>query len=917
MPSPRTLSGAAPLERFALVARHGAAALADPSGEARVLAPERARERLGGDGAIVCHLPATRRRLGPGTLAGLDVLELFAFVRPAEFCRPNPSGLADALDLPAPEDFAAEATLLQAAAGELLAELADGGPEERGEGAAVARAMAEGGWPWAAHALDALGEDRDGPVLGEAEAAALQVWKRLPEWAETAPAEKPADRPAPRRRVRQRLALLVGRRAEDRPQQVDYASAVAEAFLPHERGDAPRAVLAEAGTGTGKTLGYLAPATLWAETAGDPVWISTYTRNLQRQIDDELDRLHPDPREKARKVVVRKGRENYLCLLNYEEALGTPSARGAGAVGLGLLARWARATRSGEMPGGDFPAWLVDLAGRRHTVDLADRRGECIRSACRHYDRCYVEKTLRRSRRADVVIANHALVLAQARLGGAEDGLLPTRLVFDEGHRLFDAADGTFSERLGGRDGAELRRWLTGARGPGRSRARGLESRIGDAARIDPRIGDLIRETAGAALCLPGPNWLREVGTGPGRGAAERFLHLARELVHARNAGAGPWYDLEAGIGDPPAELVEAARAFAAALGELARPASALAERLRGLLAEKSELFEAGFRRGLENAARTLAVDAGGQLAAWRHMLESLEDGTPEEFVEWFSVSRSGRAEVDVAMHRHWIDPMKPFAETVLAPAHGVVVTSATLREGSGDVEADWRRAERRTGMDRLDAPPLRARMASPFDYEARTRVMVVTDVDRNDRQRVARAYLDLFLAAGGGALGLFTAVSRLRAVHGLLHPGMEAAGHPLLAQHVDGLDAGSLVEIFRAEENACLLGTDAMRDGIDVPGRSLRLIVFDRVPWPVPTILHRARRQAFGGQDHDDHAVRMRLKQAFGRLVRSARDAGAFVLLDSRLPTRHEGAFPEGVEIRRLPLAEAVAATREFVSPG
>ena len=260
---------------------------------------------------------------------------------------------------------------------------------------------------------------------------------------------------------------------------------------------------------------------------------------------------------------------------------------------------------------------------------------------------------------------------------------------------------------------------------------------------------------------------------------------------------------------------------------------------------------------------------------------------------------------------------MEPFAEAVLRPAHGVVVTSATLHEGSGDIEADWRRAERRTGMAHLDAPPLRARMDSPFDHGARTRVLVVTDVSRDDRGQVARAYRDLFLAAGGGALGLFTAVSRLRAVHGLLHPAMEDAGHPLLAQHVDGLDTGSLVEIFRAEENACLLGTDAMRDGIDVPGRSLRLIVFDRVPWPVPTILHRARREAFGGRNHDDHIVRMRLKQAFGRLVRSDRDTGVFVLLDPRMPARYAGAFPEGIGIRRLRLAEAVAGIREFAGPG
>ena len=114
---------------------------------------------------------------------------------------------------------------------------------------------------------------------------------------------------------------MLGPAAEQRPGQADYAGAAATAFAPREvRGD-PHLVLAEAGTGTGKTLGYIAPASLWAERNRGTVWISTFTRHLQRQIDAELARLFPDPAERRRRVVVRKGRENYLCLLNYEEAL--------------------------------------------------------------------------------------------------------------------------------------------------------------------------------------------------------------------------------------------------------------------------------------------------------------------------------------------------------------------------------------------------------------------------------------------------------------------------------------------------------------------------------------------------------------------------------------------------------------------
>jgi ATP-dependent DNA helicase DinG len=180
----------------------------------------------------------------------------------------------------------------------------------------------------------------------------------------------------------------------------------------------------------------------------------------------------------------------------------------------------------------------------------------------------------------------------------------------------------------------------------------------------------------------------------------------------------------------------------------------------------------------------------------------------------------------------------------------------------------------------------------------------------------VAAAYRALFLAAGGGGLGLFTAISRLRAVHGRIADALQAEGLPLLAQHVDGYDVSTLIEIFRAEPETCLLGTDAVRDGVDVPGPSLRLIAFDRVPWPRPDIVHKARRAYFGA-GYDDMITRLRMKQAYGRLIRRETDRGIFVMLDSRMPSRLAGAFPDGVRIERVGLKVAVDITGAFLSPG
>jgi ATP-dependent DNA helicase DinG len=170
-----------------------------------------------------------------------------------------------------------------------------------------------------------------------------------------------------------------------------------------------------------------------------------------------------------------------------------------------------------------------------------------------------------------------------------------------------------------------------------------------------------------------------------------------------------------------------------------------------------------------------------------------------------------------------------------------------------------------------------------------------------------------LFFAANGGALGLFTAISRLKAVHRRIARPLAEKGLSLFAQHVDPMDTGTLVDLFRAERDACLLGTDAVRDGVDVPGDSLRLIVMDRVPWPTPTILERARKEAFGGQAYMDMTVRLRLRQAFGRLIRSNQDRGCFVILDPRLASRFTTAFPPGVTIERMGLVDAIEAVRGF----
>ncbi|MGE0734230.1 MAG: ATP-dependent DNA helicase [Alphaproteobacteria bacterium] len=868
---------------------------------------------------ILCHTPSIARRLNLRRVPGRDVLELFAFVRPAQFCLPTERGLAAALGMGVPADHRDDVHLLPRIADHLLAELADPLREHERSVRPIARAMAAGQWAWAADVCRALKVEPPSDSIARA-MSGLEIWSRLPEWAERAPEPPPGNVPIDLDEVRARLARLLGPDAEARPQQADYASAVAMAFQPRERAGEPRFVIAEAGTGVGKTLGYIAPASVWAEKNLGAVWISTYTRNLQHQIDQELDRLFDDPSEKRRKVVVRKGRENFLCLLNLEEQTRAARLNSQEAIGLGLIARWAEASRDGAMVGGDLPGWLLDLVGRGQAMSMTDHRGECIYASCAHYTRCFIEHNVRRAKRADIVVANHALVMVQAALGNMGDGGVASRFVFDEGHHVFSAADSAFSGHLTGQEAAELRRWLRGAEAAGRkSRARGLASRLGDLVLDDAPSMDALRAIERAAAELPGEGWLARLNDNRPMGAAERFLSFARQQVYARAKSTDSPYGLEAETQPPLDGLLAATEALDEALDRIGRPMLDLAARLTARLDDEADELDTATRVRLDAMSRALVRRGRETVGAWRQMLASLAEQTPPDFVDWFGVERQFGHDADIGLHRHWIDPTRPFAEFVAAPAHGVVVTSATLRDGTGDVEQDWIVAERRTGAVHLPAPAIRAAVPSPFDYVGRTRVYVVRDVRGDDGEQLASAYRELFLAAGGGALGLFTSIARLRTVHQKISGPLEQAGLQLLAQHADGYDVSTLIDIFRAEEDSCLLGTDAVRDGVDVPGASLRLIVFDKVPWPRPDILHRARKKSFDAatpnSSYDDMLTRLRLKQAYGRLIRRATDRGVFVMLDPRLPSRLGGAFPPGVEIRRVGLAEAIAETRAFLA--
>ncbi len=950
----------------------------------RIVSIGELREAWGREPLVVANAALVRNRLFAGRqhreAAHFDVLELFAFIRPAQFCAPSAAGLALACGYDEPYTSLDQARILLAAIGDLCETLRTADLGFRLAAQSGVKAMARHGWAWAELVQAVL--DRTQMPADYVAPPALEVWSLLEEWEDQPPEGQARAVSLSDDEVTQTLSQALTRAGLDerRPEQVEFALKAREIFAPKWMKDQPHMWLVEAGTGVGKTLGYLAPAQAWAAKAQGQVWVSTYTKALQKQIYNDTKSLFDRAAERAEKVVVRKGRENYLCLLNFQERLGGAQG-GPEAIMAILIARWVLYTKDGDILSGDFPTWLPSLlpptapAAVFQTLSpgaLVDRRGECTYAACPHFRVCFIEKSVRKAKSASLVIANHALVMAQAaydlrdrsraqgdsKMRGAElngedmqedEAITPalSRLVFDEGHHVFEAADSAFATRLSGLEAFELRRWIRGNEGRSR-RGRGVEKRLGDLVTGNQPAKTAMDELIRAALVLPGDGFSQRISIRTQNGGGidpigpiETLLVAALAQIELRqsdsNARVRPVEDQGGECEAHPCldAVADAAKLAARALGTVEAPMLALVRALEDMLNDTSAELESYDRNRLEGALRGLERRARMLLPAWRSLLQQLaevgedivDDANKVQTVDWFSTELHRGRVVDVSLNRHYVDPSLPLAEFVLKPAHGVLIASATLSDGARDTvarqpgdEADpkdiFALARQRTGANHLVMGAKAERILSPFDYAAQARLFVVTDVGRDDPRAVAAAMQALFIAAQGGGLGLFTAIRRLRAVYDLIARPLAETGLPLYAQHVDPLDVSDLISVFRAEHHSCLLGTDAVRDGVDVPGQALRLIAFDRVPWPRPDTLHRARRAHFGQKLYDDALARGRLAQAFGRLIRRKDDRGVFVMLDSAAPTRLFSSLPEGVLLQRCTLAEAIVSIERFLYP-
>ncbi|MEO8946529.1 MAG: ATP-dependent DNA helicase [Gemmatimonadaceae bacterium] len=658
-------------------------------------------------------------------------------------------------------------------------------------------------------------------------------------------------------------------RFEDRPTQRAMAHAVVDLYNNGGVG------LLEAGTGVGKSLGYLLPALRWAAANGERTVVSTNTINLQEQLvrkDLPFLRDALAPGQEVRFALL-KGWRNYLCKLRLAQAtlLGPTLVDDEANESLEDIRVWAETTKDGSLS--DLPT-----PPRGEIWDeVAAEPDLCTRNACPHFQDCFLFKARREAAQADVVVVNHHLLMSDVAVrraaGNWDDAaVIPpyARLVIDEGHHLEDAA----SSHLG----------VTTSR-------RALQRLFG---RLDRRGRGLVNtliERLSTSRDLLGTASLDVVTQRivPAVRASRDKSDLLFDLLFAvlQSAGAPVLR-----MADDFAEHPVWKGGLHIALTDLLRELKVLGESLTLV----SDRLQGGEKRDdtllmLVNELRAVTRRLDG--CAEGLMLALRPPATAEPMVRWLEVK--GR-EGNVAVTAVPLDLAPILRDDLFTRVKTAVVTSATL-----GTEGDFEFVARRFGLDGRTITPTTAVFASPFDYQSQALLIVPTDIPAPNEDAAAhfdavlRITTDVARAAGGGMFVLFTSHRDVRAAAEALRRSDIADEFTLLVHGEDGRDA--LLERFRASGNAILLGTSSYWEGVDVPGDALRALVIARLPFRVPSEPVTAAQceaiTARGGDAFSEYMLphaSLRLKQGFGRLIRSGTDRGVIVIADPRVISKGYG---------------------------
>jgi ATP-dependent DNA helicase DinG len=687
---------------------------------------------------------------------------------------------------------------------------------------------------------------------------------------------------------------------EQRAEQSRMAFSVAEAL----NGD--RVAMIEAGTGTGKSLAYLLPAALWAKRNRERVVVSTNTINLQEQLTGKDIPFLQKNAGISFKAVLIKGRGNYLCrrkLNSHKEEPGLfPDEKNE----LQAIAAWSETTATGCRDDLGF------MPRDEVWDELCCEGDQCGRTKCKSYGRCFYYSSRRNAASADILIVNHALLMADLALrqqtGYHSTAILPPfqRLVIDEAHHLEDVATDSLSSQVTRQGLLKVLGKLQHPRRPERGFLPRLSAALlGEAPEIPDELCISLTWLLDEELVHPLPKLVEQVG---------------REMDCLAFALNGHLKPADGGKGElklrlTPAvyasefweESLERISALAAGISVYAASLAKLTKALRALPEKPGEKLSGlildirGISGRIEAAVEALSAFSGRDALVCR----------------WFEARRGSKG-VILRLCSSPLDVAPSLKAVLFEKFRTVVLTSATLTVGG---KFDYLAS--RTGIALL--PKIRVTellLASPFDYSRQVFAGVPSDMpeptSREFEPAAAELIMESLSISLGGAFILFTSYDLLRRVYSRIAPGLEAMGLAPMRQGETGRH--QLLSRFRSTPGGVLFGTDSFWEGVDVQGDALGLVVITRLPFRVPSepVLE-ARSEHIsksGGDPFMEYTVPqavIKFKQGFGRLIRSRDDRGGVLILDSRVLSKGYGR----IFLKSLPDMEVIATGKKELLEG
>jgi DNA polymerase-3 subunit epsilon/ATP-dependent DNA helicase DinG len=654
---------------------------------------------------------------------------------------------------------------------------------------------------------------------------------------------------------------------EQREQQIEMAEAVAHAFNHSD------AVMVEAGTGTGKGLAYLVPATLFAAQRGERVVISTNTINLQDQLYFKdipaLQRILATdtnhlPAKPPFTAALLKGRGNYLCLRRYKDLRRDGRLVSDEIKTLLKVQLWLPTTTSGDK------AELLLMEKENAAWGRINATPEtCTGPGCADFKDCYFFRARRAAEAAHLVVVNHALMLADI---ATDAQVLPEydHIIIDEAHNLEDVATDQFGFEV---DQARLLELLdslfeTG----GANTSAGLFAELpkhfqhSAAGQADMERASAIAQAAGPAV------------TRARQSVYECFNLLTAYMTQTAEASA---YDTRLRITDA-VRKGETWAIVERAWDNLSLQLTAVGDALGKLDTLLGELKDAQM---IDYDLLLLRVQTLRRYATEvRINIGYIILGGEAKLITWISYDRMRDT---LTLHAAPLSVAELLEANLFAQKSTVALASATMSVGG-----DFRYIKERIGL----REPEELQLESPFDYQKQTLVYLPNDIpepnQRGYQQALEQALVSLCTATGGRTLVLFTANNALKQTYRAIQEPLEEQGIAVLGQGIDG-SRRNLLERFKEFPRTVLMGTTSFWEGVDVVGDALSVLVIAKLPFSVPNDpIYTARSEGFDDA-FNEYAVPqaiLRFKQGFGRLIRSRDDRGIVAVFDKRLLTKKYG---------------------------